>query len=55
MLSPAFLERRWKPGQSGNPSGHAARTSVLQRSPVVQFSIALSANPKPTLLKRKIA
>src|ERR1700681_4033900 len=24
VLSPAFLERRWKPGQSGNPSGHAA-------------------------------
>ncbi len=21
VLSPAFLERRWKPGQSGNPSG----------------------------------
>jgi hypothetical protein len=23
-LSPAFLERQWKPGQSGNPSGHTA-------------------------------
>jgi hypothetical protein len=24
VLSPAFLERRWKPGQSGNPAGHTA-------------------------------
>ena len=24
VLSPAFLERRWKPGQSGNPSGQTA-------------------------------
>jgi hypothetical protein len=24
VLSPAFLRRQWKPGQSGNPSGHAA-------------------------------
>jgi hypothetical protein len=24
LIRPAFLERRWKPGQSGNPSGHAA-------------------------------
>jgi hypothetical protein len=23
-LSPAFLERQWKPGQSGNPKGHTA-------------------------------
>jgi|HubBroStandDraft_6_1064221.scaffolds.fasta_scaffold140546_4 hypothetical protein len=23
-LAPAFLERRWKKGQSGNPSGHTA-------------------------------
>ncbi len=23
-LSPAFLARRWQPGQSGNPSGQAA-------------------------------
>ena len=23
-LSPAFLERQWKPGQSGNPSGQSA-------------------------------
>jgi hypothetical protein len=24
VLAPAFLARQWKPGQSGNPSGHAA-------------------------------
>ena len=24
VLSPEFLERRWKPGQSGNPSGQTA-------------------------------
>jgi hypothetical protein len=24
ILSPAFLERRWKPGESGNPAGHTA-------------------------------
>jgi hypothetical protein len=24
VLSPGFLERQWKPGQSGNPKGHTA-------------------------------
>ena len=24
VLAPAFLARQWKPGQSGNPRGHAA-------------------------------
>src|SRR5256885_919773 len=23
-LSPAFLDHRWKPGESGNPTGHTA-------------------------------
>src|ERR1700674_2472863 len=30
-LSPGFLERRWKPGQSGNPSGHAAEYGEVIR------------------------
>ena len=31
VLSPAFLERQWKPGQSGNPSGHAAEYGEVVR------------------------
>src|SRR5260221_8179473 len=31
VLAPAFLQRRWKPGQSGNPSGHAAEYGEVVR------------------------
>src|SRR6266851_8925964 len=31
VLSPAFLERRWKPGQSGNPSGQTAEYGDVVR------------------------
>jgi len=31
VLSPAFLERRWKPGQSGNPSGQTAEYGDVLR------------------------
>src|SRR5713101_5500038 len=31
VLAPGFLERRWKPGQSGNPSGHAAEYGEVIR------------------------
>jgi hypothetical protein len=30
-LSPGFLERQWKPGQSGNPSGQAAEYGEVVR------------------------
>src|SRR5690348_4715751 len=31
VLSPAFLERRWKPGQSGNPSGQTVAYGEVVR------------------------
>src|SRR5712691_9632793 len=31
VLAPGFLERRWKPGQSGNPAGHAAEYGEVVR------------------------
>ena len=30
-MSPAFLARQWKPGQSGNPSGHTAEFGEIVR------------------------
>jgi hypothetical protein len=31
MLSPEFLERRWKPGESGNPAGHSGEYGEVLR------------------------
>src|SRR6266566_5659482 len=31
VLAAGFLEQRWKPGQSGNPSGHAAEYGEVIR------------------------
>src|ERR1700689_1063504 len=38
VLAPAFLKQRWKPGQSGNPSGHAAEYGEVNKL-ARQFSV----------------
>jgi hypothetical protein len=42
-LSPAFLKRRWKPGQSGNPSGHTAEYGEV---------VALARSLSPRAIER---
>jgi len=38
VLAPAFLARQWKPGQSGNPSGHTAEYGEVNKL-ARQFSV----------------
>jgi hypothetical protein len=45
-LSPAFLARTWKPGESGNPSGHSGAYGG---------AIALARQAAPEAVRRLIA